>query len=473
MEENKIMSNKNCFNEENTNSENLILNLLENYSYDEIINYLFDEDNKIVNENLKNKLKELVEKIDIEELSRLLTKEEINKIIEAQKLKNKGILKVVDNEPIITKNDLKINDNSNKNYKIKSKRKSFGKQNKKISKIIYRKNNDSIYIFRYVTSKKDDAYLLRCQDKHCQSKASYNMRTKELLIYEKHSIDMQNHIYLSDRTQNSIKELISFMNQNKDVLSLEIFDDNSKKIINNITETYCSKLEHENIINMNLNLLLNKKRYIMPTRFEISRKLDTIKFNSNKSNIKKKKKRFFKVKHSKNDVDKNNIKFDDIKQIEHHDLNLNEIINLNEEEKIDSIELEDNEELINKKENYCEIKDKYIKHNFLLTEIEQICFGKNKRLGTHFHKENNGNIYNYFGNNKEIKDFNMNYRCILKGCKGKGIYNLKSRTFTILIEHSRPYEEHYCSNPNDKNTKKFVDYLKKNDNLSDLQIILI
>ena len=67
----------------------------------------------------------------------------------------------------------------------------------------------------------------------------------------------------------------------------------------------------------------------------------------------------------------------------------------------------------------------------------------------------------------------MNYRCILKGCKGKGIYNLKSRTFTILIEHSRPYEEHYCSNPNDKNTKKFVDYLKKNDNLSDLQIILI
>ena len=279
MEENKIMSNKNCFNEENTNSENLILNLLENYSYDEIINYLFDEDNKIVNENLKNKLKELVEKIDIEELSRLLTKEEINKIIEAQKLKNKGILKVVDNEPIITKNDLKINDNSNKNYKIKSKRKSFGKQNKKISKIIYRKNNDSIYIFRYVTSKKDDAYLLRCQDKHCQSKASYNMRTKELLIYEKHSIDMQNHIYLSDRTQNSIKELISFMNQNKDVLSLEIFDDNSKKIINNITETYCSKLEHENIINMNLNLLLNKKRYIMPTRFEISRKLDTIKFN--------------------------------------------------------------------------------------------------------------------------------------------------------------------------------------------------
>ena len=51
-------------------------------------------------------------------------------------------------------------------------------------------------------------------------------------------------------------------------------------------------------------------------------------------------------------------------------------------------------------ENYCEIKDKFIKHNFLLTEIEQMCFGKNKRLGTHFHKDNNGNIYNYYGNRR-------------------------------------------------------------------------
>ena len=183
--------------------------------------------------------------------------------------------------------------------------------------------------------------------------------------------------------------------------------------------------------------------------------------------------RFFKIKHKNKCTNKINKLNEDNNQVENRNIDLNEIININEEEKIDNFCLGDKEELINKKENYCEIKDKYIKHNFLLTEIEQMCFGKNRRLGTHFHKDNNGNIYNYYGNNKEIKDFNMNYRCILKGCKSKAKYNLKLRTFTILTEHSKPYEEHYCSNPNDKNAKKWIDYLKMNDNLSDLQIILI
>ena len=56
MEENQILLNKESFNEKSSYSENLVLNLLENYSYDEILNYLFDEENKIVDENLKNKL---------------------------------------------------------------------------------------------------------------------------------------------------------------------------------------------------------------------------------------------------------------------------------------------------------------------------------------------------------------------------------------------------------------------------------
>ena len=230
MEENQILLNKESFNEKSSYSENLVLNLLENYSYDEILNYLFDEENKIVDENLKNKLKELVEKIDIEELSRLLTKEEINKLLSTKREKIKEIQSSEDNDSIIIQNTLKINDNLIENFELKKKKKSSEKSNKKISKILYRKNNDSIYMFRYVTSKKGDIYLLRCQDKYCKSKASYNLRTKEICIYENHSKDIQNHIYLSDRTQNSIKELISFMNQNKDVLSLEIFDDNSKKI---------------------------------------------------------------------------------------------------------------------------------------------------------------------------------------------------------------------------------------------------
>ena len=473
MEENQILLNKESFNEKSSYSENLVLNLLENYSYDEILNYLFDEENKIVDENLKNKLKELVEKIDIEELSRLLTKEEINKLLSTKREKIKEIQSSEDNDSIIIQNTLKINDNLIENFELKKKKKSSEKLNKKISKILYRKNNDSIYMFRYVTSKKGDIYLLRCQDKYCKSKASYNLRTKEICIYENHSKDIQNHIYLSDRTKNSIKELISFIEDNKDILSLEIFDDNSKQIINNLKEIHSLKKKKENTIKGNINLFLNKKRLNLPTRFEIYKALDNIQFKTKVTNKKRKKFRFFKIKHTNKCTNKINKINEDNNQVENRNIDLNEIININEEEKIDNFCLGDKEELINKKENYCEIKDKYIKHNFLLTEIEQMCFGKNRRLGTHFHKDNNGNIYNYYGNNKEIKDFNMNYRCILKGCKSKAKYNLKLRTFTILTEHSKPYEEHYCSNPNDKNAKKWIDYLKMNDNLSDLQIILI
>ena len=206
MEENQILLNKESFNEKPSYSENLILNLLENYSYDEILNYLFDEENKIVDENLKNKLKELVEKIDIEELARLLTKEEINKLLSTKKSRIKEIQISEDKDSIIKQNALKINDDLNDNSKFENKTKSSQKSSKKISKILYRKNNGSIYMFRYITSKKGDIYLLRCQDKYCKSKASYNLRTKEICIYENHSKDMQNHIYLSDKTQNSIKE---------------------------------------------------------------------------------------------------------------------------------------------------------------------------------------------------------------------------------------------------------------------------
>ena len=108
MVENQILLNKNSLNEKTSYSENLIINLLENYSYDEILNYLFDEENKIVNESLKNKLKELVEKIDIEELARLLTKEEINKLLSTQKSRINEIQNVGNNDSIIIQNNFLI-----------------------------------------------------------------------------------------------------------------------------------------------------------------------------------------------------------------------------------------------------------------------------------------------------------------------------------------------------------------------------
>ena len=261
------------------------------------------------------------------------------------------------------------------------------------------------------------------------------------------------------------------MKNNNDISSLEIYSDNSKNIINNIKEIHSLKKEKNIEIennNKDSNLFINKKRNSSPIRFITS----FISENNNnkifKFDNKKKYKKNILVKNKK---DKNNIhnnaprfKNNIHNTIMNNNKNLKRIFNINKVIK---------EEFVNDKENYCEIKDKYLKHKQLLTESEQLCFGENRRLGSHFHKEKDGNIFNYFGNNKEIKDFNMNYRCTLKGCKGKAIYNMKFRKFTIISEHTKPYEEHYCSNPIDEKTKNWIIYLKNNEILSDLQIILI
>ena len=93
-------------------------------------------------------------------------------------------------------------------------------------------------------------------------------------------------------------------------------------------------------------------------------------------------------------------------------------------------------------------------------------------MGTHFYKNEKGEIYNYFGNNKEIKDTKMNYRCTLKNCKSTAFYDLKTREFKIIKEHTQPYENHSCSNHNNNKTKKMIEYLKNNQDITDLQLIL-
>ena len=496
MEDNQFISN----NENNNNtdegkltySQNLVLNLLKSYSYNDIMNYLFDQGNKISASDLRSKLKELVQKIDIDELAKLLTKEEINKLYSKNKKdENQYDINSNKNEEVYFEKKLKLENDCYDKNKIK-RRKKRDTTNPIISKIIYKKeqNTDEICFYRYIGSKKENIYLLRCQDKECKSKAFYNFESKEICIYKEHSKDLQKHIYLSDKSQDYIKGLVSYMKNNKNISSVEIYSDNSKTIINNIKENHClrntNEIEKEKENNINNNSMLNKKRNNSPIKlisFLVTKDSNytNFKFKIRKNFNNMKKENIFNIKkinknhnnNKKQTINENNMPMESL------NLNSNEQIILNEEEEKcnpNSILIDngsDKEEFVNIKENYCEIKDKYLKHKQLLTKIEQLCFGENRRLGTHFHKEKDGKIYNYFGNNKEIKDFNMNYRCILKGCKSKAIYNLKSRTFTVIREHSKPYEEHNCSNPFNKRTKEWINYLKINDSLSDLQIILI
>ena len=124
MAQNQNISQKELYNDKQSFSENLILDLFRSYTYEDIMNYLFDENNKIVDDNLKNRLKELTSKIDIEELSRLLTKDEINKLLLTKKNKENNL----QNQEC--KNDNILENHLNLSEELKKKR-----TRKKIKKI--------------------------------------------------------------------------------------------------------------------------------------------------------------------------------------------------------------------------------------------------------------------------------------------------------------------------------------------------
>ena len=76
MEEIQIISNRKDINnineDELSNEKKLLLNLLNNYTYEDIMNCIFAQEKKSFDDDLNLKLKELVNKIDIEELAKLL-----------------------------------------------------------------------------------------------------------------------------------------------------------------------------------------------------------------------------------------------------------------------------------------------------------------------------------------------------------------------------------------------------------------
>ena len=468
----KKENNDDINNNKYMNTKKIVLELLNSYSYDDIIGYLVNEENEKSNIDLEIKLKKLLEYADIEELAKILNDEEIINYSNMTQIKINNNIEKTKNESTQSTLDsyLKLeNDNLDINESKIQKRKERKKPQPTLSKVLYRKDNN-IYIYRFISRKICNSIFLRCQDNNCKSKATYNYLTKELNIYENHSIPIEKHIYLTDKSTDTIKELVNYMHLNPEIKNVEVYNDSSKKIIDNINQIKNSEKTNSDLneINDSSMLFSNKKR-------NNSIKFFIEKFKDKKIVLFKSIKKKNKIKIRKNNSKKFLVKsIDKLDNINQNEVNNNEkIINIDEkEEKIENnIKFHINN--INKNEVFIIVKDKYLKHKQLLTEIEQKIIGENKRFGTHFHKNEKGEVYNFFGNNKEIKDFNMNYRCTLKGCKSSAIYNLNLREFKILREHTKPYEEHFCFKPNKIKTEQIVEYLRNNKNITDLQIILI
>ena len=312
----------NC--DEILNSKKILMDLLNSYSYTEICEYLLSEEKQKTNVELKLKLKDLVDNIsDIDMLAKLLNDGEIEKNINILKNENNdNNNKII---PIKEESDLKLENDLDKN--IKKKRKPRQKPEPFVSKIMYRKN-DSIYIYRFITKKKGDNVLLRCQDKYCKSKACYNFSSKEINIYEDHSVPIKNHIYLKNKSPDVIKELVNYMNINPSINYVEIYSDSSKKIIDYVKETNFPKKQNVNPDKLNSLELLNKKR---ENDTKVSVKLDkNYKYNNtpifktnkmeNDLNLNMKKKPLFETKLMNKDFEKKiEVKESDSETIEIYD----------------------------------------------------------------------------------------------------------------------------------------------------------
>ena len=85
-------------------------------------------------------------------------------------------------------------------------------------------------------------------------------------------------------------------------------------------------------------------------------------------------------------------------------------------------------------------------------------------LGEHLHKESGGKIYKYLKHHMRVtKGFVFN--CADRKCKSKGLYDIETMNFKIILKHTIPYEQHnYIMNKSKFNQYKtiFEDFNKRN-----------
>ena len=82
---------------------------------------------------------------------------------------------------------------------------------------------------------------------------------------------------------------------------------------------------------------------------------------------------------------------------------------------------------------------------------------KEKKLGTHYHKDNDGYIYKYYFKNMKEEN-NAIYICSENLCKSKAILNLNKKKFEILVNHCGYYLHRNLKNCNLKD--KYVKIMK-------------
>jgi len=133
----------------------------------------------------------------------------------------------------------------------------------------------------------------------------------------------------------------------------------------------------------------------------------------------------------------------------------------------------------NKKEDYLIGYDSTQNKNEIIFEINnkilylnEYIIVRNKKIGFHFHKNEFGNVFNYFPTPFQTLQDIIQYKCCLRDCESRAEYYLKTKKFEIIKEHTKSNESHYFSNYNNYIFKKITEFMKTNSDIKDLQFIL-
>lgn len=126
-------------------------------------------------------------------------------------------------------------ENINNNKKKILKKEIYKKEDDVLTNLIYRINTNDENIYFYSCSKRYNKLIayLNCRDKKCQSKAKYNLATKEFTLLSGHSFNIQTHSYIFEGSHFSTIDSLKYMKENPWVKGIEIFK-KKHNIINEI-----------------------------------------------------------------------------------------------------------------------------------------------------------------------------------------------------------------------------------------------
>ena len=164
-----------------------------------------------------------------------------------------------------------------------------------------------------------------------------------------------------------------------------------------------------------------------------------------------------------------------LKNIEQSKLPKGLIIESTDDSNINIENIEANPDEIFFEEEYSKNRRYFSKNRKLDTEtmvLQNKILGKDIRLGSHFNRDEKGNLYLYnismYGKNGLVK-----MKCSNQACKANALYNFISKIFYLTGKHNVSAENHRLRNTPSFRALDYVNFLERHKDILDLQILKV